>query len=206
MEARTTPSCQQCSCGSAAAAVKPAEVPSHAAYRCCTPTAGGGRCMASQRSCADKARFKHVLRVCPQPAEFAEWQAINTQQLLIRASQLAKGIMAGSQTGTCCLRAAEHLVLASWQYLSTVLQDSPRSQRSRDFGTTEHFVAATNAQQQLTNSSTGLSPGRHLPTSRARSSQENLQHQQQQRGGTIRPTAGPRARASTPCSLQPSAR
>ena len=105
---------------------------------------------------ADTARFEHVLRVCPEPAEFAEWQAINTQQLLIRASQLAKVIMAGSQTGTCCLRAAEHLVLASWQYLSTVLQDSPRSQRSREFGTTEHFIPATNAQQQLTNSSTGL--------------------------------------------------
>jgi hypothetical protein len=59
---------------------------------------------------ADKARFEHVLRVCPEPAEFAEWQAINTQQLLIRASQLAKGVMSGSQTAcgplsTLCLPA-----------------------------------------------------------------------------------------------------
>jgi hypothetical protein len=102
---------------------------------------------------AVKARWEQVLRECPQPGCLAEQRAFITQQLLVCVIVICKEIPSNSDAA--CLRAAEHSVLARWQYLSAVLQDSPMSQRSGDSSTIQRFIAPTVSQKMLANSATG---------------------------------------------------
>jgi hypothetical protein len=67
-----------------------------------------------------------MLDRCSEPGKFAEQRAIVTDQVFrsfLSVEKLSPATSAGSTLSAHCMLAAQHMVLATWQYLSTVLPD-----------------------------------------------------------------------------------
>jgi hypothetical protein len=106
---------------------------------------------------ADKARFDPMLDGCTlcgrHPGEFAEARADTACQIFGCVEELLPFTTGGSTPIADRLPAAQHLVLASWQYLSTVM---PKSRSSGDASTGQDSTAVTASQQQLAQTSLKL--------------------------------------------------
>ena len=102
---------------------------------------------------ADKARFEPMLDGWPyneqHPGEFAERRALKTYQIVYGVDHLLHS--AGSALSVDRLLATQHLVLASWQYLSTILPDCQSGDES---STLPDSAAPTVSQQDLARAST----------------------------------------------------
>lgn len=70
---------------------------------------------------ADRARFEPMLHLWPEPALLAEQRAVHTMNLLMSVDGVLPISRGGTVHSAGCLMAGEHLVVASWQYLSGYL-------------------------------------------------------------------------------------
>jgi hypothetical protein len=100
---------------------------------------------------ADKARFELMLSCGLPPGKFAQDHAIKTYQVLRCVDKLLSVTSTDSVLSADRVLATQHLVLASWQYLSTVL---PGRQSGGEPSTGQGVSVPTEFQQQLARIST----------------------------------------------------